>query len=58
MTRLRSLARLVWQLLRELADENAYDRHLKHHGRTHSRAEWQRFRDAHLRARYHRAKCC
>jgi hypothetical protein len=54
----RSVARLAWRLLRELSDESAYERHLKHHGTTHSRAEWRRFSDAHLRSKYQRARCC
>jgi hypothetical protein len=45
-------------LLRELADENAYQRHLTAHGLTHSGAEWRRFSEHHLRAKYARAKCC
>ena len=42
----------------ELADENAYARHLATHGRVHSRQEWWRFWDHRLRAKYLRAKCC
>jgi len=45
-------------LLRELADENAYQRHLTAHGRPHSGDEWRRFSEQHLRAKYARAKCC
>jgi len=45
-------------LLRELADENAYQRHLAAHGLTHSGEEWRRFSELHLRAKYSRAKCC
>ena len=52
----------VWSiligLLRELADENAYQRHLSAHGRAHSREEWKRFSDERLCAKYSRAKCC
>jgi hypothetical protein len=52
----------VWQLLigllRELADENAYARHLKASGRPHSAGEWRRFCDHRLKAKYARAKCC
>jgi len=58
MSHLRSFARLVWQLLRELSDENAYDRHLRHHGRTHSAQEWRRFSEERMRAKYQRPKCC
>jgi len=42
----------------QLADETAYARHLAHSGAKHSRPEWWRFWDHHLRAKYARAKCC
>jgi hypothetical protein len=45
-------------LLRELGDENAYQRHLQAHGIPHSAKEWRRFQNAHLQAKYSRAKCC
>ena len=52
----------VWAILvgilREIADENAYDRHLAVHRRAHSAEEWKRFYDERLRAKYSRAKCC
>jgi carbon starvation protein len=51
-----SIARVT--LSGELADENAYARHLAQAGATHSRREWWRFWDHRLRARYMRAKCC
>jgi hypothetical protein len=55
---LRTFARLVVGLLRELADESAYDRHLAAHGRAHSREEWRRFSEERLKAKYARTKCC
>jgi hypothetical protein len=55
---MRRLFRLVMALLRELADENAYQRHLMAHGRPHSGEEWRRFSEQRLRAKYARAKCC
>lgn len=58
MSHLRRFGRLVWQLLRELSDQNAYERHLRHHGRTHSPQEWRLFCEEHFRAKYQRAKCC
>jgi hypothetical protein len=58
MKRLKRFGQLVMGLLRELGDENAYQRHLTAHGRTHSRKEWQRFSEERLRARYVRPKCC
>jgi hypothetical protein len=45
-------------LLRELADENAYRRHLAAHGAVHSPDQWRRFHEHRLRAKYMRAKCC
>ncbi len=58
MTRLRNFWKIVTGLLRELADENAYQRHLAAHGRTHSGEEWRRFCEHRLKAKYARAKCC
>jgi hypothetical protein len=58
MTRLKRFARLVMALLRELGDENAYRRHLAAHGRAPSPAEWRRFSDQRLHARFIRPKCC
>ena len=55
---MRRLFRLVVALLRELADESAYQRYLTAHGRTHSGEEWRRFSEQRLRERYSRAKCC
>jgi hypothetical protein len=58
MKLLRRCGRLLVGLLREIADENAYHRHLAEHGRAHSGAEWRRFSEERLRAKYARAKCC
>ncbi len=58
MKSLKRFGRLILKLLRELSDENAYRRHLAAHGRAHSRAEWQKFSNARLQARYIRPKCC
>jgi hypothetical protein len=55
---MKRLFQLLRGLLRELADESAYERHLAAHGTTHSPEEWRRFSDARLRAKYMRAKCC
>ena len=54
----RRFGRLALDLARELADENAYRRHLEIHRRAHSAAEWRRFSDERQRAKYARAKCC
>ncbi|MGE5647979.1 MAG: hypothetical protein ACM336_19555 [Acidobacteriota bacterium] len=58
MKKLKRAGQLILALLRELADENAYRRHLAAHGREHSPGEWRRFSDERLRARYVRPKCC
>ncbi len=58
MKTLQYIGRIVLGILREIADENAYARHLAHHGVTHSAAEWRRFSEHRLRAKYARAKCC
>ena len=55
---MRRLWRIVMGVLREIGDESAYARHLRHHGRAHSGAEWRRFSEERLRAKYERAKCC
>lgn len=52
------LLRFVRDLLREIGDETAYRRHLQLSGRAHSGAEWRRFSDEKMRAKYQRAKCC
>ncbi|HLK51215.1 MAG TPA: hypothetical protein VKT49_23895 [Bryobacteraceae bacterium] len=58
MIALRRFGALVLGLLRELADESAYERHLAAHGRAHSAKEWRHFTEHRLRAKYARAKCC
>jgi hypothetical protein len=58
MRALRSVARLVWGLLRELSDETAYQRHLSVHGARSSPQEWRRFSEERLRSKYSRPRCC
>jgi len=58
MSKLRRFGALAMAVLRELADENAYRRHLVAHGREASGEEWRRFSEERLRAKYARAKCC
>ena len=58
MRTIQRLGALVLALFRELADENAYRRHLAASGREHSGEEWRRFTERRLRAKYSRAKCC
>lgn len=42
----------------ELADENAYARHLSWHRRDHSREEWKAFYDSRLARKYRQGRCC
>lgn len=58
MSRLRAVLAIVRGILKELADESAYERHLSAHGVEASAEEWRRFSDERLRAKYARAKCC
>jgi hypothetical protein len=58
MRAVRRFGRLVLAMLREIGDENAYQRHLAAHGLRHSGAEWRRFSEDRMRAKYARAKCC
>ncbi len=55
---MRRFGKLLLALLRELADENSYQRHLSAHGLEHSAAEWRRFSERRLQAKFARAKCC
>jgi hypothetical protein len=55
---MRRLLITLWNILREIADEGAYQRHLSFHHRTHSATEWRKFCDARLASKYTRAKCC
>jgi hypothetical protein len=54
----KSLARGIRLVLREIADENAYERHLAAEHRAHSPEEWRRFLDKRLACKFARAKCC
>lgn len=58
MKRLRGLGRILIGLLKELADQNAYQRHLAAHGRPDSGEEWRRFSEERLTAKFTRPKCC
>jgi hypothetical protein len=55
---MKALWRIMIGILRELSDENAYERHLLAHGRVHSPQEWRSFQEQRLGAKYARAKCC
>jgi hypothetical protein len=54
----RSVARIVSGVIAELADQNAYRRHLAAHGTIHSPDEWRRFQDEHSAANSRRPRCC
>jgi len=58
MNYFREFARLLRGLLRELADESAYQRHLAARGCPHSGEEWRKFSEEKFRSKYARAKCC
>lgn len=58
MRRLMGFVRLMLQLLRELADESAYARHLARHGASASAHEWRRFSEERMLSRYSSPKCC
>lgn len=55
---MRRIGRLLLELLRELADENAYARYLAREGRPHSPDAWRKFCDRRLREKYGQPKCC
>ena len=55
---MRAFFRVILGLLREIGDENAYERHLLAHGLAHSPEEYRRFIDARFRGKFARAKCC
>lgn len=50
--------KILFGILREISDQNAYARHLAAHGASDSGAEWRRFSDKRFRAKYQNAKCC
>jgi len=55
---MRTLLKNLLAIIREISDENAYQRHLRFHGRSHSAEEWRRFSDRRFAHKYARAKCC
>lgn len=58
MSLLRRMARIVKGIVDEIADQNAYRRHLASHGARHSGAEWRKFCDERWEAKARRGKCC
>ena len=55
---MRALFRTLLAILRELADENAYARHLRVHKCAHSSKQYRQFQDERFRSKYQKAKCC
>lgn len=58
MSLIKRVGKLLLALLRELADQNAYQRYLAVRGAAASGDEWRRFSNARLAARFERPKCC
>jgi hypothetical protein len=58
MSWMQRAAKLLLELLRELADENAYRRYLRANGAAPSAEQWRRFSDLRLACRFGRPKCC
>jgi hypothetical protein len=55
---MRAFVKGLLCLLREIGDQNAYQRHLTANGVEASPAEWRRFSDRRFREKYAKAKCC
>jgi hypothetical protein len=55
---MRGFLKFVLALLREISDENAYQRHLTVHGAAPSPEEWRRFCDERWNATARRPRCC
>lgn len=55
---LKRFAEIVRGIIDEIADQNAYQRHLAWHGARHSGAEWRKFCDQRWEAASRRGKCC
>ena len=56
MKHLRKFGRILLGILKEIADENAYRRHLLANGATHSGQEWRRFSEHRMKEKYANAK--
>ena len=58
MKTFRRIQRILLGILREIADQNAYARHLAHHGVAHSASEWKRFTEHRFKMKYSQGRCC
>ncbi len=45
-------------MLREIGDENAYERYLKEHDVPHSAENWRRYCDERFSNKFKKPKCC
>jgi hypothetical protein len=52
------LWRVLWAVLREIGDENAYSRYLTLRGLAPSRENWHAFSEQRMCAKYRKPKCC
>jgi hypothetical protein len=52
------LLRVIWEILREIGDETAYDRYLGSRGLQPSRENWRVFSEQRMSAKYRQPKCC
>jgi hypothetical protein len=50
--------RLIFEILREIGDENAYRRFLTSNQRAPSREAWREFSEKRFGRKYRNAKCC
>jgi hypothetical protein len=58
MKLLRRFAAIVKGIIDEIADQNAYRRHLAAHGTRDSGAEWRKFCDERWEAKARLGRCC
>lgn len=58
MTHVKTAARLMWEALREIFDENAYARFLLTHRLEDSRESYRRYLGESDSARERRPRCC
>jgi hypothetical protein len=52
------LLRVLLAILREIGDENAYERYLSLRGLSPSRENWRVFSELRMCAKYRKPKCC
>jgi hypothetical protein len=56
--RLAGVVRTIAAIMRALADEDAYARHVARHGGGRRESDWAKFVDERFRARNGRGRCC